>query len=46
MKNAKQKAFEARVRDLVKLGVDKETAKILAKVELEYRIIKPVVNGR
>ena len=39
-----KKAYEARVKDLMKQGVDKETAKVMAKVELEYGIIKPVVR--
>lgn len=31
--------------DLIKQGVDKETAETMASVFLEYGIIKPVVNG-
>lgn len=43
MTKAEKKAYEARVKDMIKEGVDKEIAKTLAKVEIEYGIIKPVV---
>lgn len=43
MTKAEKKAYEARVKDMIKEGVDKEMAKTLAKVEIEYGIIKPVV---
>ena len=44
MTNAEKKAIEARIKDLIKQGVEKELAKVMAKVELECGIIKPVVN--
>ena len=43
MTKAERKAYDARVKDLVKEGVEKELAKTMAKVEIEYGIIKPVV---
>ena len=46
MTKAEKKALEARIADLIAEGVDKEIAKVMAKVEIEYQIIKPVVNGR
>ncbi len=44
MTKAEKKAIEARTADLMKAGVDKETAKVMAKVELECGLIKVVVN--
>ena len=44
MTKAEKKAYTARVNDLMKQGIDKEMAKVMAKVELETRLIKPVVN--
>ena len=44
MTQAEKKAYTARVKDLVSQGIDKELAKVMAKVELETGIIKPVVN--
>ncbi len=41
---AEKEAYKARVKDLISAGVEKEVAKVLAKVELEYMLIKPVVN--
>ena len=45
MTKAERKAIESRTKDLIKEGVDKELAKVMAKVELECGLIKPVVNG-
>ncbi len=44
MTKAERKAFNARVKEMIAEGVDKEMAKTLAKVEIEYGIIKPVVT--
>lgn len=43
MKKSLNKAYESRVEDLIKQGINKELAKIMAKTELEYELIKPVV---
>lgn len=32
-------------QDLIKQGIDKETAEVMARVFIEYGIIKPVVNS-
>lgn len=40
---AEKEAFKARVQDLIKAGVDKQMAKIIAKAELESKVIRPVV---
>lgn len=45
MTKAERDAKKAYERDLIKQGVDKETAKVMAKVFLEYGLVKPVVNG-
>ena len=44
MTKAERKVFNDRVKEMVAQGVDKEMAKTLAKVEVEYGIIKPVVE--
>jgi len=44
MTKAERKVFNERVKEMVAQGVDKEMAKILARVEVEYGIIKPVVE--
>lgn len=44
MTKAEKKAIEARVKDLIKQGIEKELAKVMAKVELETGLIKVVVN--
>lgn len=44
MTKAEQKALKARIEDLIKLGIEKSLAKTMAKVEIEYGMIKPVVN--
>ena len=31
--------------DLIKQGIDKELAEIMAKTFVEYQIVRPVVNG-
>ena len=45
MTKAEIEARKAYEKDLIKSGVDKEMAKIMAKVMTEYGIVKPVVNG-
>jgi len=44
MTKAEKKAMDARIKDLIKEGIIPEVAKVMAKVEIEYGIIKPVVN--
>ena len=44
MTTAERKAIISRTNELIKEGIDKETAKVMAKVELECGIIKVVVN--
>lgn len=46
MTKAERKAIEARINDLIKAGVDREIAKVMAKAELSAMLIKPVVNYR
>ena len=45
MTQAERKAYTARINDLVAQGIDKELAKVMAKVEIEAQIIRPVVNS-
>ena len=45
MTKAERAAYNARVKEMVAQGVDKEMAKTLAKVEIEYKLIRPVVYG-
>lgn len=45
MTKAEKRAKEAYKRDLLKQGIDKEIAEIMAKTFIEYEIIKPVVNS-
>jgi hypothetical protein len=45
MTKAERKAMNAYKKDLIAQGIDKETAATMAKVFVEYGIIKPVVNG-
>ncbi len=44
MTTAEKKAIKARANDLIKAGVDKELAKVMAKAEFEAGLIKAVVN--
>ena len=44
MTTAERKAIKARTNDLIKAGVDKELAKIMAKAEFDTGLIKVVVN--
>ena len=44
MTAAERKAITARTNDLIKQEIDKELAKVMAKVELEAGMIKVVVN--
>ena len=43
MTKAERKAYNARVKDLIKEGIEKELAKVMAKAELECGLIRPVV---
>lgn len=45
MTKAERKAYEARKKDLMNEGINKTIAEVMAKVELEYGMIRPVVNG-
>lgn len=45
MTKSEKQALKARINDLINQGVDEELAEVMAKVEIEYGIIKPVVNG-
>ena len=44
MTKAERKAIDARTKDLIKACVEKELAKVMAKVELETGLVKVVVN--
>ena len=44
MTKAERIAIKTRTEELIKEGVEKEIAKVMAKVELEYGIIKVVVQ--
>lgn len=44
MTKAEKKSIESRTKDLIKAGVDKELAKVMAKAEFDSLLIKPVVN--
>lgn len=44
MTTAEKKAIKARTNDLIAQGIDKEIAKVMAKVEFETGLIKVVVN--
>ena len=44
MTKAEKIAINARTEELVKEGVEKELAKVMAKVELETGLIRVVVN--
>ena len=43
MKESEKKAYNARVKDLIAQGIDRELAKVIAKAEIECGVIKPVV---
>ena len=45
MTRAEKKAIEARAKDLIKAGVEKELAQVMAKAEFDCGLIRPVVNG-
>lgn len=45
MTRAEREAKKAYKNDLIKQGIDKELAETMAKVFIEYEIIKPVVNS-
>lgn len=42
---AEKRAKKAYKDDLIKQGIDKELAEIMAKTFIEYQIVRPVVNG-
>ena len=42
---AEKRAKKAYKEDLIKQGIDKELAEIMAKTFFEYQIVRPVVNG-
>lgn len=44
MTKAERNAIESYKKDLIKQGIDKEIAAVMAKAFLETGIIKPVVN--
>lgn len=43
MNKTEKEAKKAYKQDLIKQGVDEQTAEVMANVFVEYRIIKPVV---
>lgn len=43
MKKAENKAYKERVKDLIAQGIEKEIAEVMAKVEVEYKLTRPVV---
>ncbi|MEI3167232.1 MAG: hypothetical protein V8S58_04210 [Lachnospiraceae bacterium] len=42
---AEKRAKKAYKEDLIKQGIDKDLAEIMAKTFIEYQIVRPVVNG-
>ena len=44
MTKAEKNAIKARKNDLMKQGIDKELAEVMARVELQTGLIKTVVN--
>ncbi len=42
---AEKRAKKAYKEDLIKQGIDKELAEIMAKTFVEYQIVRPVANG-
>lgn len=42
---AEKRAKKVYKEDLIKQGIDKELAEIMAKTFVEYQIVRPVVNG-
>lgn len=44
MTTAEKKAIKSRTNDLIKAGVEKELAQVMAKAEFEAGLIKTVVN--
>ena len=45
MTKAERNAIKARTEELIKEGIEKELAKVMAKAEFDCFLIKPVVNG-
>lgn len=42
---AEKRAKKAYKEDLIKQGIDKELAEIMAKTFIEYQIVRPVANS-
>ena len=45
MTKAEKKAITSRTQDLIKQGVEKEIAEVMARAEFDCGLIRPVVNG-
>ena len=45
MTTAEKKAKKAYKENLISQGIDKDLTEIMAKTFIDYKIIKPVVNG-
>ena len=45
MTKAEKKAIVSRTQDLIKQGVEKEIAEVMARTEFDCGLIRPVVNG-
>lgn len=43
MTKEERKAYNALVKDMIAAGIAKEMAKTLARIEIEYKIVKPVI---
>lgn len=44
MTKAEKIAIKARTEELIKQGIEKELAKVMAKVEFETKLLRVVVN--
>lgn len=45
MTKAEKKAIASRTQDLIKQGVEKEIAEVMARTEFDCGLIRAVVNG-
>ena len=45
MTKAEKRAITSRTQDLIKQGVEKEIAEVMARTEFDCGLIRPVVNG-
>ena len=45
MTKAEKKAITSRTQDLIKQGIEKEIAEVMARTEFDCGLIRPVVNG-